>query len=256
MKKIVAFVGSGRKWRTQQAAERFVDDLKALGEYDCEIVRLSDHRLETCRGCKRCFEKGEEFCILKDDRDTLFGKIESADGIVFATPNYTFHVSGHMKVFLDRFGYACHRPCYFGKASTAIVTQGFYGGKKILKYYDFVAKALGFNTVKGCETPGLEEMSPQARKKFDAALADLAARFHRRLQAPAFPSPGLVKLFLFRWARTSMGILLDEKSRDWRYYKDKGWFESDYYYPVRMGPFKKATGSIFDWVGGRLAKKM
>jgi hypothetical protein len=35
-----------------------------------------------------------------------------------------------------------------------------------------------------------------------------------------------------RMARTSMGPMLDDSSRDYTYYKDKGWFESDYYYPI------------------------
>ena len=28
---------------------------------------------------------------------------------------------------------------------------------------------------------------------------------------------------------------LDERSRDYRYYMEKGWLESDYYYPTQMG---------------------
>jgi hypothetical protein len=34
---------------------------------------------------------------------------------------------------------------------------------------------------------------------------------------------------LFRMSRTSIRLMLDEGFRDYRYYKEKGWFESDYY---------------------------
>ena len=54
-----------------------------------------------------------------------------------------------MKVFLDRFGFLFHRPRYFGKTFTSIVAQGVYGGNKIVKYFNFIGKALGFNVVKG-----------------------------------------------------------------------------------------------------------
>jgi hypothetical protein len=43
-------------------------------------------------------------------------------------------------------------------------------------------------------------------------------------------------------ARTSIGLELDDSSYDWRYYRDRGWFASDYYYPTRVGPVKKAVG--------------
>jgi len=56
----------------------------------------------------------------------------------------------------------------------------------------------------------------------------------------------MFKLWGFRYARTSMGLLLNDRNRDYRYYKDKGWFESDYFYPVRLGALKKAAGSLFD----------
>jgi len=93
MKKVTVFVGSARKKLTHYTVGRFVDHLQLLGDIECEIVTLSDYRLETCRGCCVCFKRGEEFCPLKDDRDVLFDKIMASDGVVFATPNYSFHVS-------------------------------------------------------------------------------------------------------------------------------------------------------------------
>jgi hypothetical protein len=38
----------------------------------------------------------------------------------------------------------------------------------------------------------------------------------------------------------------DHNSRDYEYYLEKGWFDSDYYYPARLGPFKKAAGMLFE----------
>ena len=52
-----------------------------------------------------------------------------------------------------------------------------------------------------------------------------------------------------------MKLELDEGSRDYRYYKDNGWFDADYYYPVRLGPLKKLLGRLFDVIGARMATK-
>jgi len=255
MNKVTAFVGSARKKHTYHAVRQFLDNLQALGDVETEIVMMSDHQVGTCRGCIVCFEKGEELCPLKDDRDLLIGKITASDGVVFASPNYSFQVSGIMKIFLDRIGFFLHRPRFFGKTFTGIVAQGIYGGEKIVKYFDFVANGLGFNTVKGACVLTREPISEKQKKKNDQALAKLSRRFHARLMKPAYPAPSLFKLFIFRMARTGMGQSLDESAIDYRYYREKGWFESDYYYPTRLSPLKKFAGSIFDWLARRIFKK-
>jgi multimeric flavodoxin WrbA len=177
VKKVTAFVGSAHKKITHSAVRRFLDDLRSLGDVETEIVTLSDYRVGTCRGCRLCFEKGEEFCPLKDDRDALFAKIDASDGVVFATPNYSFHVSGLLKVFLDRFGFVFHRPRYFGKTFTSIVSQGIYGGGRMVKYLDFAASGLGFNTVKGSCFTAFDPMTDKERRKRDRGLAGQSRRF-------------------------------------------------------------------------------
>jgi hypothetical protein len=56
----------------------------------------------------------------------------------------------------------------------------------------------------------------------------------------------LLNLMAFRMARTSMKLILDHSYRDYTYFKDKGWFESEYYYPTHLGPLKKAAVALFD----------
>jgi hypothetical protein len=183
---------------------------------------------------------------LKDDRDVLIEKMMVSDGVVFASPNYSFHVSALMKIFLDRLGFVFHRPCFFGKTFTSIVTQGIYGGGKIVSYLDFVGNGLGFNTVKGRCFTAFEPMTEKEKQKIDRALARQSKRFYERLMKPAYPVPTLFKLMAFRMDRTSMRLELDESSYDYRYYNDKGWFESDYFYSTRLGVLKKAAGRLFD----------
>jgi len=254
MKRVTAFVGSARKKSTYNAVCQFVDNLKSLGEVEYEIVTLSDHRLGTCRGCQVCFEKGEECCPLKDDRDVLIEKIMASDGVVFASPNYSFQVSAIMKIFLDRLGFVFHRPRFFGKTFTSIVAQGILGGKKIVKYLDFVGNGLGFNTVKGSCFTALEPMTKKEKQKIDKALVRQSRWYYEGLVKSAYPVPSLFKLWAFRYARTSIRLLLDDRSRDYRYYKDKGWFEADYYYPTHLGVLKKAAGSLFDSIASRTTR--
>jgi multimeric flavodoxin WrbA len=254
MKRVTAFVGSGRKKHTYDAVVQFLGNLKSMGDIDCEIVRLSDYRLELCKGCQVCFAKGEEHCPLKDDRDMLIEKIMTSDGVVFASPNYSFQVSAIMKAFLDRLGFAFHRPRFHGKAFTSIVVQGIYGGGKIVSYLDFAANGLGFNTVKGSCIPALDPPTEKQRHKIDRALAALAAHYHAKLETTAYPAPTLLKLMVFRMGRTSIRLQLNDSCRDYTYYRDKGWFESDYFYPTRLGLLEKGAGRLFDFASARMSK--
>ena len=255
MRKVTAFVGSARRKHTYDAVRRFLDDLQALGDVECEIVAVSDYRLEACRGCKLCFEKGEEACSLKDDRDVLIGKMTASDGVVFASPSYMFQVSGIMKTFLDRLAFFGHRPHFFGKAFTSIVIQGLPFKSKIAKYLNFVGACLGFNPVDGSCVTVREPMTEKEARKLDSALARQSRRFYERLVKSDYPVPTLVMLMGFRIGRTTMELELDDRSRDYRYYRDKGWFDADYFCPTRLGPLKKALGWLFDAIGTRMARR-
>jgi len=256
MKTVTAFVGSARKRGVTYAATRqFLDNLQSFGDVAGEIVFLSDFNLGVCRGCKSCFVRGEECCPFKDDRDVLIEKMMTSDGVVFASPNYSFQVSAIMKTLLDRLGFVFHRPRFHGKTFSGIVVQGIHGGGKIVKYLEFVGGGLGFNVVKGSCITALEPMAEKDRLKMGEALARQSRMFHEQLLEPAHPVPSIFHLMVFRMSRTSMKLMLGSDNRDYTYYRDHGWFESDYYYTTRLGLLKKVVGAIFDWMAARMFKQ-
>jgi multimeric flavodoxin WrbA len=262
MKSVIALVGSARKHGvTYRATRQFLDDLQSFGDVRSELVFLSDYDIGLCRGCKACFIRGEEFCPLRDDRDLLIDKMWRSDGVVLASPVYSFQVSAHVKAFLDRLGFALHRPRFHGRAYTSIVVEGLYGGKKVVKYLDFVGGGLGFNVVDGSsvlcrKNPDTadEPMLQDERRRMDDALARQSRRFHEQLTSPRFPEPTMLQLFAFRMARTSIKLELAEDRRDHAYYRDHGWMESDYYYPTKLGLLKRAAGAAFDRLAARRSK--
>jgi multimeric flavodoxin WrbA len=256
MKSVTVFVGSARKSGfTHAAARQFLDNLQSFGDVQGEIVFLSEYNLGLCRGCKVCFLRGEEHCPLKGDRDALIEKMMSSDGIVFASPNYSFHVSAIMKAFLDRLGFLFHRPRFHGKTFTDIVVQGFYGGGKMMKYLEFAGGGLGFNVVKGGCITALEPMGEKERRKTQKTLAGLCRRFHERMSKPAFPPPSLIQLMVFRMGRTAVRLELGDDDRDYTYYRDKGWFDSSYFYPTKLALHKKMVGAAFDRLATRAYMK-
>lgn len=246
MKKVTAFVASAHKRNTHDAVVEFKNTIQKYGDVDFDLVTLNDYKLGFCRGCRVCFEIGEERCPLKDDRDILFKKIDESDGIIFASPNYCFHMTGVMKAFIDRLGYTFHRPRFFGKAFTSIVVQGFGGGKEMVKYFDMIAKMTGFSTVKGITSTSFDPKPPKVVQKLTRDIEGLSKKFYEVLSKPGNPTPSFEQLVFFRGGRTTIKQLSDRDSIDYHYYQDRGWLESDYYYPTNLGLIKKATGSIVD----------
>jgi hypothetical protein len=54
--------------------------------------------------------------------------------------------------------------------------------------------------------------------------------------------------------RTKIRLELDEDSCDYVYYKDKGWLESDFFYPTDLGMLKKGAGKLFDSVTASMVR--
>ena len=253
MKTITAFIGSAQKKATYQAVQAFEKNLRQHEEIEFEYVFLSDYRLEFCRGCKVCLGKGEEFCPLKDDRDVLLAKLERSDGVIFATLNYAFQVSARIKNLLDRTSFIFHRPKFFGKTYTAIVVQGITGGNRIRKYLEGMGAHFGFHVTKGSCLSTLDPLTERQQKRLALEMNKAAARFYKGLIRPTLPAPSFFRLMLFRLTRSGLKFV-DLKNRDSFYYNEKGWFESDYYYKVSLGPIKKTMGHVFDFLGRQIFK--
>ena len=213
MKKVIAVIGTQTRKLTYHAVQEFEKNLKQKGEIEFEYVFLSDYRLEFCRGCKVCFDRGEEYCPIKDDRDVLLAKMEQSDGVIFATPNYAFQLSALMKNFLERIAFINHRPRFFGKTCTVIVTQGIGFGGDILKYLCSAGENLGFHISKGCCINTLEPMTEVQMKKLEQKVAKTSDRFYRKLTRPR-PSPSFFRLMMFRVSRPLIKSA-GEKYRDY-----------------------------------------
>lgn len=255
MKKVLAFIGSDRKKGTYESVQRFEKALNELTQVEFEYISLNDVNLDMCRGCKLCFDKGEQHCPLKDDRDTIIKKFELADGIVFASPNYAFQVSGRMKNLIDRLAFTFHRPRYFDKACTAIIVQGVYGGSKICRYLESTGRNIGMNVSKGCVVNTLEPMTDQRYQAMDKVTKACANRFAKTLERNAPPKPSIIQLMMFCMTRTGINES-PAKFYDYEYFGEMGWYESDYYYDTKIGPFSKMLSRLFDYAGSKIVKMM
>ena len=68
---------------------------------ETEFIRVADHRIEHCGGCRHCMTHVE--CAIKgDDLDLLVGKMLAADLTILGAPVYWWGPPGVLKDFIDR----------------------------------------------------------------------------------------------------------------------------------------------------------
>jgi multimeric flavodoxin WrbA len=99
--KILALVGSPRKGsNTDILVDQILRGSKE-GGHRSEKVYLYDFEILPCIDCRRC-KKGSFVCPIKDGMRRIYPKMEKADLLLFATPNYWYGPTGKMKLLIDR----------------------------------------------------------------------------------------------------------------------------------------------------------
>jgi multimeric flavodoxin WrbA len=103
-----------------------------------ELVLLAGKEIAPCDACSGCENDGQ--CIVEDDMQDIYEKLESADGLIFGTPVYFLNVSAQAKAVMDRtFGFLRTRKLK-GKVAAAIVVARRVGAGQVLSLlYTFFA---------------------------------------------------------------------------------------------------------------------
>lgn len=104
--KVLMINGSPRKNGNTAAA---LDEMKQVFDaegIEVEIVEIGTSAIHGCIACGTCSKKG--FCVFDDAVNETAKKLESADGLVVATPVYYASANGSLISFLDRLFYSNH----------------------------------------------------------------------------------------------------------------------------------------------------
>jgi len=98
--KIVGIVCSPRKGgNTEILVAEALNAAREKGA-ETEIVLMADKQINPCDACDACLENGA--CVIEDDMQDIYQKLENADGIIFGTPVYFNNVSAQAKAVIDR----------------------------------------------------------------------------------------------------------------------------------------------------------
>lgn len=172
MKKVVAFIGSPR--RNGNVATLVKEIVRGASEAGAEtkIYHLNDLNLRGCQSCMFCRE--HESCCLKDDYQSIFEEIKTADALVLGSPIYILQVSGQMKTLLDRFYPLTdkqHKPRFGIKKTVMVYTYGVpipFMFRRYMSYNNKALKAMGIRVTK--TIIGMGAYTPDAISKKNRLL--------------------------------------------------------------------------------------
>jgi multimeric flavodoxin WrbA len=258
MKKVLIIEASPRKGFCKRIGDSLTDKLR--NHYELDVVSLSELTIQPCKGCASCLFAGSGKCPVRDDDAiVVLEKMIWADGIIFILPNYALGVPALLKNLFDRLAYIFHRPRLFHKVCLPIIVQGVIGGKKIAEYVNEVMSYWGMHPVKGAVVTGGvyvgKAKSSQMEQKDDRIISEAIERFSKEIHRTKARVPSLFRLLLFRMVRTSMKYSEEVLPPDKAYYQRMGWFESNYYYDVKLNPLRRALGAMSDLFAKQMATK-
>ena len=99
--KVLALVGSPRKGsNTDLLVDETIKGLEA-GGHTHEKLYLYQYNISPCVDCRRC-KKDDFVCVIKDDMQKIYTKMNESDLIIFGTPNYWYGPTAKMKLLIDR----------------------------------------------------------------------------------------------------------------------------------------------------------
>lgn len=95
-----------------------------------------------------------------------------------------------------------------------------------------------------------EKEARDVRKKLSA----LASKISSELRSDTVYRSDLFRIFMFRLMRTSHRSR-EKNDRDYMYFKEHGWFDSDYFYEAGLSTFSRFVGKLSDILARRVTDK-
>ncbi|OHD12125.1 MAG: NADPH-dependent FMN reductase [Spirochaetes bacterium GWD1_27_9] len=141
--KVLGFVGSPKKeGNTKVLVETILKGASDAGA-ETEIFNLNEANIMPCQSCYAC--KGNDGkCVLKDDMQKFYEKIDQADAFVLGSPVYMWQMTAQTKLFTDRL-FAVFKMGQTHKAKLILgYTCGNESSNLFSSYFDYTKNMFDF----------------------------------------------------------------------------------------------------------------
>lgn len=237
---------------TNRILECFMEEFQSCSrqhgtDVEFETVFLAHENIQMCRGCRLCFDRGEDRCPLKDEVLPIRDKLCKADAAVLAGPVYVEDVNGFMKNWIDRMAFNSHRPSLYGKPAAVLTTSASYSSNHSLKT---VIRAInswgGVVVARGKFRMGALMAKDEVKARHGAGIKMLAEKLYASSGGSKAGVPSVYSLVAFKIQQKYWRNKKETQSHDYSYWKGKGWLESgcNYYTVHKAGWFKTGMAGV------------
>lgn len=246
-KSVLAVNGSPRRGgNTARVLDILSERLEGMG-VSVDRLELSRAHVEPCRGCRLCFDRGEDACPLEDDVLSIRNRILDAGAMVLATPVYVNDVSGTMKNLIDRLAFVCHRPAFTTTPVAVVATTGGTPARHALRTLEVAVLSWGSQTVaRAAFATGALSSLEEIAGRYAGELAKTAGRLRAAVVNPPHRRPSFVSLMTFAIQQSSWREIAETEGGDTldaRYWRENGWFDRATTYYVRHAASAAKTGA-------------
>lgn len=241
-----------------------------------ESINIAHMNIQTCHGCRLCFDKGEEACPHKDDLLGIYARVQEADLLVIGSPIYVEDINGVLKNWIDRMAFICHRPSLFGKKAFLICTSGSGASGHGFKTVQRAFQSWGIQTIGKAQFIAGAEIEKEAfLQKYGQKIEKIVATILHSMDVHRKPS--LISIVTFQIQKmcylnvgspqTSASAGAEESSQisksapdseadllaasiretyDYTFWKRAGWLEKDrvYYTEESIGALKTGFATL------------
>lgn len=252
--KVISVVSSNRKGGNTDRLVRLVEEqilfIANSQNFSLELERVSlgHFDIQTCRGCRMCFDKGEIKCPLKDDVLQIWDKLQQADGVIIASPVYVEDVNGIMKNWIDRMAFNCHRPAFTGKAAVVITTSGSRSSNHALRTISTALRTWGYRIVSQNKfRTGALMKTDEINAHYHHKIIKIAAELIDAIMNNETLKPSFNSLVVFRVQQKYWQKAIGQHDLfDFVYWKNKGWLEPHcgFYIPCKVNRIKASLARL------------
>lgn len=246
----------GNTWKLVERAKKYL--MERDGEVKFDEIHLIEEKLPFCIGCSNCFRIGHEKCPHYNVMQKIIEKMESADGIIFASTTYNMRETALLKNLFDHLCFMLHRPHFFYSKALIITTTGGVGGRAAAKSVKDTLKGIGFNR---CYTFSKASFSWNAYEPDSRTLTELEKvvnDFYSDVESKRLHAPDISLLIpynLFRGMSLAYVPGKEYETKDGIYWTEECRKNLVYAPEIKVPFYKKPIGHLFYGIG-KMAGKM
>lgn len=245
--KILIINGSNRiNGNTDQLLKLIANHLREIADsqsipMEIETLHPGKMNLQFCRGCRICYDRGEDACPVGDDMLAIKEKMKAADGVLLASPVYVDDVSAATKNYIDRLCHLCHRPEFAGKVGYVLATTGSSRTSRTLDTMQMALRLWGY-FIAGRQgvTMGARMSAEEARDNYDDMAKQIAEKLYGAIRERAYLNPTFLSLLTFKIQQLAWSNKAQPGTVDYEYWRSRGWLKSDctFYIDHKANPLK------------------